>query len=654
MRKLLIGLGVIVVALIVLAVVVPLVIPATVYRDQIVNAVQGATGRQLHINGPVKLKLLPNLAVEANDVAFDNMPGGTAKEMATLSKLQVGVRLFPLLGGKVQIDRFVMTDPVIHLEVGKDGRPNWQFASAEAKPAQATPETAKQTNSLRELQLGEVKLINGTVDYFDARTNQRYAANQIGATVSLPGLDEKSSLDGSVTWNGKPIKLSATVDRPRTFMSSGDASSGSSKLNASVTSELVNLSFDGAMTAGTPSKLEGTLSVNATSVRNLATVAGTPPPIGGDGLGSFSLKGKVVSAGPSLTFNDIALTLDAIKAGGNIAIDGSGAVPKIKGALTVGMLDLNPYLARPAKAAATAPGAPGPQAAVPPNPPAAPGQWSDAPIDVTPLKGVEADLTIAATGLRYEKIEIGKSALAIALHGGKLTLALNELQLYGGNGKGQVVVDGSGAAPALALTFAVNGIQAQPLLTAAIGLDRVTGTGQLNVDLSGRGHSQRELIGALSGKGAFGFANGAIRGIDLAAMMKNAQQAFLQAATGGAQQTTFAELNGTFTAANGIIRNDDLVLKSPVVLVHGTGTVDLPHKTLDYRVEPDVSVNSQDIVVPIQIKGPWDKPSYQPDLSGALTKNAGKLLQGVIGGKGTGTTGTTKKPADLLKGLFGK
>ncbi|MDB5392951.1 MAG: hypothetical protein JWM91_457 [Rhodospirillales bacterium] len=655
MRKLLIGLGVVVAVLIVLAVAVPLIIPATVYRDQIVTAVQSATGRQLHITGPVKLTLLPNLAIEANDVAFDNMPGGTAKEMVTLAKLQVGMRLFPLIGGNVQIDRFVMTDPVIHLEVGKDGRPNWHFTPAKATPTKAEPDAAKQTDSLRELQLGEVKLINGTVDYFDARTNDRYAANQIGVTVSLPGLDEKSSVDGSVTWNGKPIKLSVTADRPRAFMGTG-----SSKLKVNVTSDLINLSFDGTATGGTPQKLEGTLSVDASSVRSLATVAGKPPAIGGDGLGAFSLTGKLVSVGPNLTFSDIALTLDAIKAGGNIAIDGNGAVPKLKGALTVGMLDLNPYLARPAKAPTTAPVTPGPQAPgqqmpPPPSPPAAPGQWSDAPIDLSALKGVDADLTIAATGLRYEKIEIGKSAMAIALHGGKLTLGLNELQLYGGNGKGQVAVDGSGAVPSLALSFAVTDIQAQPLLTAAIGLDRLTGTGQLNVDLSSRGRSQRELIGALSGKGSFGFANGAIRGIDLVAMTKNVQQAFLQAATGGAQQTTFAELSGTFTAANGIIRNDDLALKSPIIQVHGAGTVDLPHKAVDYRIEPDVSVNSQDIAVPIEIKGPWDKPSYQPDVNGILTKNAGKVLQGVIGGKGSnkGSNNPTK-PADLLKGLFGK
>ena len=653
MRKLIISFGIFVIAVVALAVIVPMVIPATVYRDQVVTAVQGATGRQLHINGSVKLTILPNLAIEANDVALDNAPGGIAREMATLSQLQVGVKLLPLLHGSIEISRFVLSDPVIHLEVGKDGKPNWEFGTAEAaKPKSGVTVTATvQSDDLKELRLGVVKLVNGTIDYFDARTSQHFAATQIGVTVTLPGLDQPASFDGSVTWNGRPIKLSLTAERPRALMGSG-----SSTLNVSVASDLMNLSFDGTATGGMPAKLEGNLSVDANSVRSLATVAGSPPPIGGDGLGAFSLKGKVASVGSSLTFSDIAFTLDALKAGGSIAIDGNGTIPTVKGALSVGTLDLNPYLARPAKGPAPAMSAPQAQspaqpAPVQPGPPAAPGQWSDAPIDLTALKSIEADVTIAASGLRYEKIEIGKSALAIALHGGRLTVALNELALYGGNGKGQLVLDGAGAVPGLMLGFALEGVQAQPLLAAAIDFDKLTGAGQLSIDVASRGRSQRELVGALSGKGAFGFANGSIKGIDLAAMMKNVGQAFLQAATDTAAQTNFAALDGTFTVSNGIVRNDDLLLRAPLLQVQGAGAIDLPHRSLDYRVEPNVTAGSRDFTVPVLIRGPWDKLSYQPDLQGALTKNAGKLLQGVLGGK---SANPAKSPGSLLQGLFGK
>jgi AsmA protein len=567
--------------------------------------------------------------------------------MATLSKLEVGVHLFPLLHGEIDISRFVLTDPVIHLEVDKTGKPNWEFAPSESEKAKPGAKEAASNGggSLDQLQLGEVKLVNGTVDYFDARSNVKYAASQIGVTVSLPSLDEKSAIDGSITYQGKPIKLSLVASKPRALMGPGD-----STLKVGISSDLFAFAFDGNVTGGTPSKLEGTLSVEAGSVRDVANFAGSAPPIGGTGLGTFSLKGKVVNTGASVSFSDIALVLDSLKANGNLAIDANGAVPVIKGALNVGMLDLNPYLAAPPSA--PPPGAPAQQGAPAAAPPAAPSAgWSDAPLDFSPLKSIGVDLTIAADGVKYQKIEIGKSALAIAIHDGKLTLGLTELQAYGGSGKGQVVVDGSSSVAGLALSFNLSGVQAEPLLAAAIGLDKLTGTGQLNFDLSAHGRSQRDLIGALSGKGAFGFSNGAIKGIDLAAMMKNVQQAFLSAVSGQAQETKFAELSGTFTAANGIITNNDLALQSPVVQVKGSGTVSLPTKSVDYRVEPEASVNSKDYSVAVKIGGPWDHLSYQPDLQAMIEQNAGKLLQGVIGNK----TGGSNSPASgLLKGLFGK
>ena len=648
MRKLLIGLGIIIVALIVLALVVPMLIPAEIYRDRIVAVVEAATGRQVHIGGPVKIRLIPNVAIEANAVALDNAPGGVATEMATLGKLQVGVRLLPLIGGTIDIDRFVLVDPVIHLEVAKDGRPNWQFAPAQAvppTPAAPSPQPGNTPSAaMRQLQLGEVKLVNGTVDYFDARNNARYAADQIGVTVDLPGLDRKSTVDGSLMWRGKPVKLSLQIERPLVLVETG---SSPAKLN--VTSDPVKFSFDGTVAGGQALKLDGALSLDAPSLRDLANWAGAPIKLGGSGLGAFSFKSKLVAAGKSTALTDIALTLDAIKASGDLSLVTGGALPAVKGKLAVNMLDLNPYLARPPKDAAAAPS--GPPAPTESHPSAK--EWSNEPIDVTALKGIDADIAIAADGVRYGNIEIGKGALGITLQAGTLTVALNELQLYGGSGKGRIAVDGAGPVPALNLSFALSGIQAQPLLAAAIDLDRVTGTGQLNLDLSSRGRSQRELIGALSGKGAFSFANGAVRGIDLTAMTKNAAQAVLQAAIGGNQQTAFSELSGTFTAANGIIRNDDLALKSGVGDMGGSGTVDLPHRSVDYRIEPKLVVNAQNVAVPILIKGPWTNLTYQPDVRGLIGNNAGKLLQGLTGKTGSGAAPSSNKPADILRGLLG-
>ncbi len=75
MRKLLVGLGVLVVLLVAAAVIIPFAVPVEVYSARVAALVKQATGRELKIAGPVRFSVLPVLALEANDVSVANMPG---------------------------------------------------------------------------------------------------------------------------------------------------------------------------------------------------------------------------------------------------------------------------------------------------------------------------------------------------------------------------------------------------------------------------------------------------------------------------------------------------------------------------------------------------------------------------------------------------
>ena len=72
MRKLLLGLAAFVVLLVAAAVIIPFAVPVEVYSARVAALVEQATGRELKIAGPVRLSVLPMLALEANDVSFAN------------------------------------------------------------------------------------------------------------------------------------------------------------------------------------------------------------------------------------------------------------------------------------------------------------------------------------------------------------------------------------------------------------------------------------------------------------------------------------------------------------------------------------------------------------------------------------------------------
>ena len=670
MKKLLIGLGALVAVVIVAVIAIPFLIPLETYKAEISAEVKKATGRDLAIKGDIKFSLLPSLELEVNDVAFANAPGATPKDMVKLAKLQFKLKMLPLLSGEVAIDSFVLVDPVIRLAVDKKGRPNWVFAGGPATPAAPTQkgEGGGGGPGLSELRLGDIRLVNGLVTYTDAKSGTAQELSQINMRLSLPDLASPLSGQGKVTWRGKTISLKLAVAKPRALMEGK-----TSKVSVDLTSEPVKLAYNGAVTNAKPARITGDIDLNVPSLRKLAAWTGNPLQTPGGGLEGLAITGKLAVTGSKVTFTKARFTLDAIKASGDFLIDGGKKRPYLKGTLNVARLDLNPYLPPEKRATKAKPSPASPTAKVA-------GEWSDEPIDLSGLGKADADFALSVASIRLRKIEIGKSVVKVRLKRGKLTTDLAELKLYDGQGKGRVVLDGSGRVPALTLSFNMSGIQAEPLLRDAIDMDRLSGRGSTNIRVAGRGRSQRQLVGNLNGKGAINFKNGAIKGINLGAMVRNVSSAFLDPKARESQKTDFSELTGTYTITKGIVRNTDLSMLSPLIRVTGSGRVDLPKRTVNYRIEPKVVMTSQGqggsakasgIMVPVVVSGPWHDLSYKPDL-GALVKqqlgDPSKALGAVkgllgkpsgttttpIGGTATGPTSPLTKPLEGLKGIFGR
>ena len=275
-------------------------------------------------------------------------------------------------------------------------------------------------------------------------------------------------------------------------------------------------------------------------------------------------------------------------------------------------------------------------------------------------------------GIQVRKIKIGQSNLNVTLRNGTMVADLAKMALYDGLGKAKVTLDGSRKIPAIALTFDLSKFQALPFLTDAMALDRIEGTANADISVNGRGPSQRAIISSLNGSGKVQFLDGAIKGINLAAMLRNIKNAFLDPSAKQTQKTDFAELGGTYRIEKGILTNTDLSLKSPFLRVAGAGTVDLPRQSVNYRIEPKIVASTtgqggnQDaggLKVPVIISGPWANLSYKPDLAGAIgniAKDPSKALDAVKklipgqSGASSGDATPVPKPADVLKNLFGR
>lgn len=651
MKKILIALGAVVVVVVGALIALPALIPADRIQAEVVNGVKSATGRDLSIQGKVSVSVFPSLSVQVGDVALANPPGYSTKDLLRLGAVDVRLKLLPLLGGKVEVDSFVLVDPVITLETDRQGKGNWVFDTGSAAPAGKAPAGAKPADKTAtaapasgpsDIRLGDVRISNGKLTQIDGKTGARQEVSAINLQVSLKSLSEPLAAKGSLVWNGKKIDLALNVASLKALMDGQ-----SSALEVAVTSDPVKLGLKGNAKGGANPGLDGQVDLGVPSVRDLAAWAGAPIAMAGNGLGPLSITGTLAAQPARISFTQAAIALDAIKARGDVTVLTGGAKPDIKGRLDVDTLDVNPYLppeGAPAKGEAkSAPAGAGG------GPAKAQQGWSDDPIDASGLKAVDLDFNLSCAGILVRKIKVGKSALHLVIKDGRLAADLTELTLYQGAGKGRIALDGSQPGVGLDAAFQLKGLQAEPFLTDAAGSDRLSGTGNFDVAVNGRGKSQRQIISSLGGKGAVTFLNGAIKGINLAAMVRNVATAFT-GGSGSSEKTDFAELGGTYTITKGIVSNNDLALKSPLLRVEGKGTVDLPNRSVNYRIDPKVVAslegqgggNAAGIVVPVLVTGPWDNLSYRPDLEALLkqnVQNVGKAVESLIPGAGGKSSG---------------
>lgn len=684
MRKIFIGLGVVVVVLIAAAFVVPMFIPTETYREEIASRVREATGRELVIKGDIEFTILPSPGLTVNDVAFANAPGAASKQMASFKQLVVKLKLLPLITGDIEIDRFVLIEPVINLEIDRRGRPNWVFDKPAKPAAKSTPQakTTKPSSAGQadgkgaggsSLKLGDVRLVKGRVSYLDRRTGARQSIEDANLVIALTSLRSPLTIDGSLVWNRQRITIKARLDNPQA-VSEGK----SSRVTLALRSQPMTLTFGGTAKGGKAAVLAGQLDLDIPSIRKLAAWTGNPIKMAGAGLGPFKITGTLTLSPNRAALSKADIRLDTITAKGNLSILTTGRVPSITAKLDVAKLDLNPYLGLAGGAAASRAGAGANPAGGKST--AAPAReakgWSRAPINTAPLRMLNADLDLSVGSILYQRIKVGRSRLRIRLNGGRLVADLLQLQLYGGSGTGKIVLDARGAVPTITETFELNGLDARPFLRDAAGYDGLSGKGSGAISVSGRGRSQYDIVRSLNGAGKFDFRNGAIKGTNFVGMVCSFNPAALMKGVGKGKETRFSRLAGVYTIRGGILsiaKYEDLQLKSPLLRLAVKGTTSLPARTLDFRIEPKIigsckgqgsAFAKKGVAVPLMLGGTWEKPRWKLDLAAILkmdpkelkktAKDLRKNLKALIKGKGKGEDGEKpeKKIRRDLKKIF--
>jgi len=204
----------------------------------------------------------------------------------------------------------------------------------------------------------------------------------------------------------------------------------------------------------------------------------------------------------------------------------------------------------------------------------------------------------------------------------------------------------------------VRDVQLQPVLKALADNDMLSGLIQMDTHLSGRGLLPDAAMTRLNGKGNALLRDGSIKGFDLPGALRNIQN--LGQNTGEQKKTDFSQMSGSFNITNGVAKNDDLFIASPLFRLTGYGMVNLVAKQMDYHLKPrlvgsmvgqgDSEAVRKGLEVPIRLIGPLDAPRIQLEVSlesllgnreaiRDIIKNRKSILNNILQGGGLALPG---------------
>lgn len=263
------------------------------------------------------------------------------------------------------------------------------------------------------------------------------------------------------------------------------------------------------------------------------------------------------------------------------------------------------------------------------SPDGATGQpWSDAPIDVSGLNYVDAQIRISANEAVIGDARLAPLAFDAKLAGGILKAGTANLGAYGGQVSGEVILDATSGAPSFAMHSDLAGVRALPLLQGLAEFDRIDGKLQAKLALRSAGTSQRALMANMQGTAFVNFQDGALRGINVAQMIRSLTSGALSGWQESQEQSTdLSQLSASFRIDKGQAVTTDLNLIGPLVRVTGAGTIALDTKMMGFRVEPKLVMTTEgqgrasDPVgfgIPVMITGAWSQPRIYPDMAGVL------------------------------------
>ncbi|MGD9332524.1 MAG: AsmA family protein, partial [Desulfobacterales bacterium] len=256
--------------------------------------------------------------------------------------------------------------------------------------------------------------------------------------------------------------------------------------------------------------------------------------------------------------------------------------------------------------------------------------------DYEPLRRLIVDGRLTIGQLTAGKARLQNVRFEIAAKQGRFRIEPLAADLYGGAAKITGTFDVRQNQPRTDLAINLQNVAAGPMIKDLAQKEVIEGLLKSDIQLSFQGDDPDQIKQTLNGGGQLNFSDGALVGIDLAAMVRNVQAAFGQGTRVAEKpKTDFTEFRVPFTLQNGTFRTEAARLLSPLIRVEAQGQAELVAEQLDFRVAPKfvATIKGQGdtedrsgVMVPVLVSGSFQKPQFAPDLEALVRQQVQKEL----------------------------
>jgi uncharacterized protein involved in outer membrane biogenesis len=622
--------GICVGSLVLLVVLVLAFMDWNLLKHPIERIASAKSGRTVTIAGNLDVHIWSwTPTVTLNGLTLGNPPWEADRPMAKIERLEIHLKLLPLLKGDVILPRVALLKPDVYLHQEKSGRANWTFENQAPTNAPASKPTKLPV--IRDLLIEDGKLVLAD----DIR--------KLKVDGTIQAHEQKSQADptpfriqGKGTINDQPFELKVAggplvnLDPEHPYPYDLSITAGDIKV---VSNGKVLKPFDlGALEA------EVTLSGRDLAEGFYLTQLALP------NTAPFNLHAHIVRNGLRVAVSDIAGKVGESDLHGKLDIDATRKRPSMTGDLVSDQLRMKDLAAslggKPkegdsldAKAerteAATEP-APPPQKVPPADPNAR--LFPDAHLQVDRVRAMDADVHFRAKSIEAGSVPFKQVAFRIKLDNGVLALDPFAFEMPQGHLSGSARIDARKDIPKVHIDVRVKDIQLDQLKGKAPDAQApLGGVMQARIVVDGTGDSVHRVMSDANGMFTVILPNGEVRSAFAELTGINVSKGLGLLLTSANDKAEIRCGVAQFNIKDGLMSAQNITFDTQNVLIKGKGDIKLGSEELNLQIKGDPKkVRFTRLRSPIEVKGHLMKPSVGVDVGSTIKQGAIAVALGTL------------------------